>query len=71
MFVPNFDGYVASLCARVLGSWDSHLHLIEFAYNNRYQATIDMAPFEALYGNCCRSLVCWDKVGEQKMIGSE
>ncbi|TYK21579.1 pol protein [Cucumis melo var. makuwa] len=41
------------------GSWDSHLYLMEFAYNNSYQATIDMAPFEALYGKCCRSPVCW------------
>ncbi|KAL0536189.1 hypothetical protein IC582_025128 [Cucumis melo] len=41
------------------GSWDSHLHLMEFAYNNSYQATIGMAPFEALYGKCCRSPVCW------------
>ncbi|KAL4017223.1 hypothetical protein IC575_024901 [Cucumis melo] len=35
------------------GSWDSHLHLMEFAYNNSYQATIGMAQFEALYGKCC------------------
>ncbi|KAL0561186.1 hypothetical protein IC582_001607 [Cucumis melo] len=41
------------------GSWDSHLHLMEFAYNNIYQATIGMTPFEALYGRCCRSPVCW------------
>ncbi|KAA0058528.1 DNA/RNA polymerases superfamily protein [Cucumis melo var. makuwa] len=41
------------------GSWDSHFHLMEFAYNNSYQATIGMTPFEALYGNCCRSPVCW------------
>ncbi|KAL0540695.1 hypothetical protein IC582_020706 [Cucumis melo] len=46
------------------GSWDSHLHLMEFAYNNSYQATISMAPFEALYVRCCRSLVCWGEVGE-------
>ncbi|KAL0561193.1 hypothetical protein IC582_001614 [Cucumis melo] len=46
------------------GSWDSHLHLMEFAYNNSYQATIGMAPFEALYGKCCRSPVCWREVGE-------
>ncbi|KAA0040695.1 pol protein [Cucumis melo var. makuwa] len=44
------------------GSWDSHLHLMEFAYNNSYQATIGMAPFEALYGKCCRSPVCWGEV---------
>ncbi|KAL0543811.1 hypothetical protein IC582_018916 [Cucumis melo] len=53
------------------GSWDSHLHLMEFAYNNSYQATIGMAPFEALYGKCCRSSVCWGEVGEQRLMGPE
>ncbi|KAL0539868.1 hypothetical protein IC582_024089 [Cucumis melo] len=53
------------------GSWDSHLHLMEFVYNNSYQATIDMAPFEALYGKCCRSPVCWGEVGEQRLMGPE
>ncbi|KAL0551955.1 hypothetical protein IC582_011048 [Cucumis melo] len=37
------------------GSWDSHLHFMEFAYNNSFQATIDMTPFEALYDKCYRS----------------
>ncbi|TYK29789.1 ty3-gypsy retrotransposon protein [Cucumis melo var. makuwa] len=36
-----------------------------------YQATIGMAPFEALYGKCCRSSVCWGEVGEQRMLGPE
>ncbi|TYK14194.1 ty3-gypsy retrotransposon protein [Cucumis melo var. makuwa] len=40
------------------GSWDFHLHLMEFAYNNSFQATIGMSPFEVLYGKCCRSPVC-------------
>ncbi|TYK03209.1 pol protein [Cucumis melo var. makuwa] len=53
------------------GSWDSHLHLMEFAYTNSYQATIGMAPFEALYGKCCRSPVCWGEVGEQRLMGPE
>ncbi|KAL0553952.1 hypothetical protein IC582_007856 [Cucumis melo] len=53
------------------GSWDSHLHLMEFAYNNSYQATIGLAPFEALYGKCCRSPVCWGEVREQRMLGPE
>ncbi|KAL0551810.1 hypothetical protein IC582_010899 [Cucumis melo] len=53
------------------GSWDSHLHLMEFAYNNSYQATIGMAPFEALYGKSCRSPVCWGEVGEQRLMGPE
>ncbi|KAK6126815.1 hypothetical protein DH2020_039442 [Rehmannia glutinosa] len=37
------------------GNWDSHLAPAEFAYNNSYQATIGMAPYEALYGRKCRS----------------
>ncbi|TYK11561.1 DNA/RNA polymerases superfamily protein [Cucumis melo var. makuwa] len=52
-------------------SWDFHLHLMEFAYNNSYQATIGMAPFEALYGKCCRSPVWWGEVGEQRLMGLE
>ena len=38
-------------------NWDTHLPLIEFAYNNSYQATIHMPPFEALYGRKRRSPV--------------
>ncbi|GKV15612.1 hypothetical protein SLEP1_g26388 [Rubroshorea leprosula] len=41
------------------GSWDQHLSMAEFAYNNSYQSSICMAPFEALYGRRCRSPVCW------------
>ncbi|KAF3635743.1 hypothetical protein FXO37_25831 [Capsicum annuum] len=37
------------------GSWDEHLPLIELAYNNSYHSSIQMAPFEALYGRTCRS----------------
>ena len=53
------------------GSWDTHLPLMEFAYNNSYQASIGMAPYEALYGRKCRTPVCWDEVGERKLVGSE
>ncbi|KAL0367281.1 UNVERIFIED_CONTAM: hypothetical protein Sradi_3618200 [Sesamum radiatum] len=42
------------------GSWKRHLPLIEFAYNNSYQSTIQMAPYEALYGRKCRSPLHWD-----------
>ena len=44
-----------------------HLPLVEFAYNNNYQASIGMAPYEALNGKKCRTLLRWDKVGEQKL----
>ena len=44
------------------GSWDEHLPLVEFAYNNNYQASIHMTPYEALCGRSCRSLICWTEV---------
>ncbi|KAI3811030.1 hypothetical protein L1987_20745 [Smallanthus sonchifolius] len=44
------------------GNWDSHLPLIEFSYNNSYHTTINMAPFEALYGRKCRSPIFGDLV---------
>ena len=53
------------------GSWEDHLHLVEFSYNNSYQASIQMSPFEALYGRKCRSPVCWDDIGERKLLGPE
>ena len=52
-------------------SWDEHLALIEFAYNNSYQASIDMIPYEALYGRRCRSSIHWDDVGEPRILGFE
>ena len=52
-------------------SWDTHLSLMEFSYNNSYQSSIGMAPFEALYGRKCRTPVCWDEVGERRLISPE
>ena len=45
--------------------------LVEFAYNNSYQASIGMAPYEALYGRPCRSPTCWLEVGESSLFGRE
>ncbi|GKA51682.1 putative reverse transcriptase domain-containing protein [Tanacetum coccineum] len=53
------------------GSWDTHLPLIEFSYNNSYHTSIKCAPFEALYGRKCRSPVIWTEVGESQLIGPE
>ena len=53
------------------GSWEDHLHLVEFAYNNSYHSSIGMAPFEALYGRPCRSPACWMDFGEQLLLGPE
>ena len=62
------------LCACVLdlkGSWEEHLPVVEFAYNNSYQASIQMAPYEALYGRPCRSPICWTGVGESSITSPD
>ena len=51
------------------GSWEEHLPLVELAYNNSYQASIQMAPYEVLYGRPCRSPICWTEVGENSITG--
>ena len=56
---------------RFKGSWEDHLHLAKFSYNNSYQASIKMVPFEALYGRKCKSPLCWDEVGERGHLGPE
>ncbi|GJU55609.1 reverse transcriptase domain-containing protein [Tanacetum coccineum] len=53
------------------GSWDVHLPLAEFSYNNSYHSSIRCAPFEALYGRKCRSPVLWDEIGESSLIRPE
>jgi len=52
-------------------TWDSHLPLIEFTYNNSYHSSIGMAPFEALYGRRCRTLLCWYESDESVVLGPE
>ena len=70
MCVPEY-GELKRDIMEFKGIWDTHLALMEFAYNNNYQASIEMAPFEALYGRKCRTPVCWDEVGERKLVGPE
>ena len=52
-----------------LGSWDEYISLMEFSYNNSYQSSIGMAPYEALYGRKCRTPICWTELNEHKVIG--
>ncbi|KAI3784348.1 hypothetical protein L1987_43446 [Smallanthus sonchifolius] len=53
------------------GSWDQHLPLIEFSYNNSYHTSIKCAPFEALHGRKCQSPVCWTEIGDAQITGPE
>nr|GEU65951.1 putative reverse transcriptase domain-containing protein [Tanacetum cinerariifolium] len=59
-------------CAIDFGKgWEKHLPLVEFSYNNSYHANIKAAPFEAPYGQKCRSPVCWAEVGDTQLTGPE
>ena len=69
--IQTLEDMLRACVLKFRGSWDTHLPLMEFAYNNSYQASIGMAPYEALYGRKCRTPVCWDEVGERKLVGSE
>jgi hypothetical protein len=52
-------------------SWDKSITYAEFSYNNIYQASIKMAPFEALYGRQCRTPLFWSQTGESQVFGPE
>jgi hypothetical protein len=51
------------------GSWDKWLSMAEFSYNNSYQSSIKMSPFEALYGRKCRTPLNWSEAGERTYYG--
>jgi hypothetical protein len=52
-------------------SWDKYLALAEFSYNNSYQTSLQMSPFEALYGRRCRTPLSWSETGERKIFGPD
>ena len=53
------------------GSWDRHIPLVEFVYNNSFQSSIGMAPYEALYGRKCRTPLYWTELSEKIVIGPD
>ena len=62
------------LCACVLAygaKWEDCLPFAEFAYNNSYQASLQMAPFEALYGRRCRTPLNWNETGDSQIFGPD
>ena len=48
---------------------EDYLHLAEFSYNNSYQSSIKMSPFEALYGRKCRTPLSWRQPQDKLMLG--
>ncbi|XP_016679304.1 uncharacterized protein [Gossypium hirsutum] len=60
--------YVSKI-VRLHGCWEEHLPMVEFGYNNSFRSSIQMAPYEALYGRKCCSPLCVIEVSERKLIG--
>ena len=59
-------------CALQYGdSWDASLPYAEFSYNNSYQTSLKMTPFEALYGRKCRTPLFWNQTGERQVFGPD
>ena len=48
--------------------WEDYLHLVEFAYNNHYQASAKLSPFEILYGRKCNTPISWSNLVDRLML---
>jgi hypothetical protein len=51
--------------------WEDYLHLVEFAYNNGYQASLKMSLFESLYGRKRNTPISWDNPANRAVVGLE
>ena len=49
--------------------WEDYLHLVEFAYNNHYQGSAKLTPFEILYGGKCNTPITWINLVDRLMLG--
>src|ERR1041385_2802796 len=52
-------------------NWEKSLPFVEFAYNNSFQSSLNMAPFELLYGRRCRTPLNWSETGERQFFGPD
>jgi hypothetical protein len=50
------------------GRWDKSLPYAEFSYNNSYQASLKMSPFEPLYGRKSRTPLYWIRLEEDSSL---
>ena len=51
--------------------WDKHIPLFQFVYNNSFQSSNGMEPYEALCRRKCRTPLCWTELSEKKIIGPD
>jgi hypothetical protein len=65
------EGLLRACALQYRRSWDKSLPYTEFSYNNNYQESLKMAPFEMLYGRRCQTPLFWNEIGERKVFGSD
>ncbi|KAI5328616.1 hypothetical protein L3X38_028013 [Prunus dulcis] len=65
--IQTLEDMLRACVLQFRGDWDEKLPLMELAYNNNYQASIGMSPFDALYGRQCKTPLYWDEVGEHRL----
>ena len=70
-YIQVFEDMLRACVLDHKGSWEEQFPLVEFAYNNNYRASIQKAPYEALYGRPCRSPLFWTEVGESSITGPD
>ena len=69
--IQTLEDMLRSCVLQFKGHWNEYLPLAEFTYNNSYHSSIEMSPYEALYGKQCRTPLCWNETGERKLLGPE
>lgn len=67
--VQVLEDMIRSCVFELVGWMEHYLSLVEFSYNKSYQASIPMAPFEALYGRRCQTPLRWAELDEKQIVG--
>ncbi|KAG8491589.1 hypothetical protein CXB51_014771 [Gossypium anomalum] len=68
-FIQVLEDMLRCCVLEFQGSWEKYLPLVEFAYNNSYQSSLKMAPYEALYGRKCHTPLYWTELKENQIYG--
>ena len=53
------------------GKWEDYMHSNEFAYNNNFQVSAGMSPFEILYGRKCNTPISWSIPVDRLILGHD
>ncbi|KAA3479795.1 DNA/RNA polymerases superfamily protein [Gossypium australe] len=67
--IQILEGMLRCCVLEFVGNWEKYLSLVEFAYNNRFQLSIKMAPYKTLYGHKLRTPLYWNELSEKKIHG--